>query len=57
MKGISLTRGWKTYAGAGLLIAVGFYLLFTGHEIEGMQAIGMGLGLLGIRHYLQYSQE
>ena len=57
MKGITLTRGWKTYAGAGLLMLVGFYLLLIGQEAEGLQAIGMGLGIIGIRHYLQYSQE
>ena len=57
MKGITLTRGWKTYTAAALLILVGFYLLLIGQEAEGLQAIALGLGLAGIRHYLQYSQE
>ena len=54
---ISLTRGWKGYLGGALLVAIGLYLVLTGNELEGAQAIGLGLGILGIRHYLQYSSE
>jgi len=54
---ISLTRGWKGYLGGALLVAIGLYLVLTGNELEGAQAIGLGLGILGIRHYLQYSQD
>ena len=57
MKEITLTKGWKAYLGGLLLIAVGLYLVLIGEELEGTSAIGMGLGILGIRHYLQYSSE
>ena len=57
MKEITLTRGWKSYLGAAILILGGLYLVFTGHAFEGSQAIGLGLGILGIRHYLEYSSE
>ena len=57
MEKITLTKGWKGYLGGALLVAVGIYLVLGGNEIEGMQAIALGLGVLGIRHYLQYSQE
>lgn len=54
---VELTKGWKGYAGAAILIAAGLYLLVIGEEIAGIEAIGLGLGLLGIRHKLDYSQE
>jgi len=57
MEKITLTKGWKGYLGGLLLVAVGLYLVLTGNELEGAQAIGLGLGILGIRHYLQYSSE
>ena len=57
MKEITLTKGWKGYLGGALLVAIGLYLVLTGNELEGAQAIGLGLGILGIRHYLQYSQD
>ena len=56
-KRITLSRGWKGYVGGALLVAIGLYLMLTGNEIEGGQAIALGLGILGIRHYLQYSKE
>jgi len=57
MEKITLTKGWKGYVGGALLVAIGLYLVLTGNEIEGAKAIGLGLGILGIRHYLQYSSE
>jgi len=54
---IEITKGWKGYAGGIMLIVVGFYLLLVGQEIEGAEAIAMGLGILGIRHYLEYSKK
>jgi len=54
---IEITKGWKGYAGGIMLIVVGFYLLFVGQEIEGAEAISLGLGILGIRHYLEYSKK
>ena len=54
---IEITKGWKGYAGGIILILVGFYLLLVGQEIEGAEAIAMGLGIIGIRHRLQYSSK
>jgi hypothetical protein len=54
---VSLTKGWKTYLSGATLIALGLWLCSVGREVEGAQSIAMGLGLIGIRHYLEYSQE
>jgi hypothetical protein len=54
---ITLTKGWKTYLSGAALIALGLWLCWTGQEVEGAQSIAMGLGLIGVRHYLEYSQE
>ena len=53
---VSLTKGWKGYIGAAVLIGVGFYLIVIGEQIAGMQSIGLGLSLLGIRHKLSYKK-
>jgi hypothetical protein len=57
MAEITITKGWKTYLGAIILIATGLYLLSIGQAAEGAQAIGLGLSIIGIRHYLEYSQQ
>jgi len=54
---VSLTKGWKSYLGAAALMLLGLYLLYVGNSTEGAQSIALGLSLLGIRHYLSYSQE
>jgi hypothetical protein len=54
---IEATKGWKGYLGAGLTICLGIYLLATGEKIAGMQLIGIGLALLGIRHKLDYMEN
>jgi len=54
---IELSKGWKGYLGAGLTIAIGIYLLAIGESIAGMQLIGIGLALLGIRHKLDYMEN
>jgi len=54
---IELTKGWKGYLGATLVILAGIYLLATGNTTEGISTIGIGLGLLGIRHNLDYREE
>jgi hypothetical protein len=54
---LTLTRGWKSYLGAALLIASGLYQISLGDYTSGIQSIGLGLGILGIRHYLSYSNE
>ena len=54
---VTLTRGWKGYLGGVLLVLVGLYLLTLGEDVAAVQSIAMGLGILGIRHYLAYSQE
>ena len=50
-------KGWKGYLGAGLTIVVGVYLLAIGETVSGLQLIGIGLALLGIRHKLDYSEN
>jgi hypothetical protein len=57
MAEITLTKGWKTYLGAVILIATGLYLVSIGQTAEGAQAIGLGLSIIGIRHYLEYSNQ
>jgi hypothetical protein len=57
MNGITITKGWKTYLGAIILIATGLYLVSIGQAAEGAKAIGLGLSIIGIRHYLEYSQQ
>jgi len=57
MAEITITKGWKTYLGAVILIATGLYLLSIGQNVEGTQAIGLGLSIIGIRHYLEYSRQ
>jgi len=54
---VELTKGWKGYLGATLVILAGIYLLATGNTTEGISTIGIGLGLLGIRHNLDYREE
>lgn len=54
---VELTKGWKSYLGATILILTGLYLISVGQEVAGAQSIGLGLGILGIRHYLSYSFE
>lgn len=50
------TKGWKGYTGAAILIMLGIYFLAIGNEYEALQCIGLGLGLLGIRHKLDYGK-
>jgi len=57
MKLDKMTKGWKAYLGAAILLADGFYLLLIGEKIAGVQAIGLGLGLLGVRHKLDYQKK
>jgi hypothetical protein len=57
MAEMTVTKGWKTYLGAIILIATGLYLLSIGQNTEGAQAIGLGLSIIGIRHYLEYSKQ
>lgn len=57
MAEITLTKGWKTYLAAAILILTGIYLISQGENVGGMQSIATGLGILGIRHYLEYSKE
>jgi hypothetical protein len=54
---IEITKGWKGYLGAGLTIMLGVYLIAIGEKIAGMQLIGIGLALLGIRHKLDYLEN
>ena len=49
-------KGWKGYLGGTLLVAVGLYLLAIGEEVAAVQSIGLGLGILGIRHKLSYKR-
>jgi hypothetical protein len=42
--------GWKTGAGAALLIGVGLWLVARRETAHGLEAIGQGLGMIGIRH-------
>jgi hypothetical protein len=57
MAEVTLTKGWKTYLGAIILIATGLYLVSVGQASEGAKAIGLGLSIIGIRHYLEYSSK
>ena len=54
---ISLTKGWKGYIGATIVILTGIGLLATGNTTEGVSLIGIGLSLLGIRHKLDYEED
>lgn len=54
MKVGKVAKGWKGYAGALALISLGIWLLYEGRSVEAVQCIGIGLGLLGIRHKLDY---
>ena len=54
---VELSKGWKGYLGAGLTICIGIYLIAIGESIAGMQLIGIGLALLGIRHKLDYMEN
>ena len=54
---ISLTKGWKGYLGAAILIIAGFYLLYKGNYERAIELIGVGLGILGIRHKLSYGKK
>jgi len=54
---VQVTKGWKGYLGAGLTICIGIYLIAIGEAIAGMQLIGIGLALLGIRHKLDYMEN
>ena len=51
------TKGYKTYLASTILILLGIYLIIDGKTTDGIQALSTGLGLLGIRHYLQYSNQ
>jgi len=51
------TKGYKTYLASTILILLGLYLIVDGKTSDGIQALSTGLGLLGIRHYLQYSNQ
>jgi hypothetical protein len=54
---IEIPRGWKGYLGAGLTICIGIYLIAIGEHVSGVQLIGIGLALLGIRHKLDYMEN
>lgn len=55
--GITITKGWKGYAGALGCIALGVYLVLMGEKVAGAQLIFLGLALLGIRHKLDYNSK
>ena len=54
---VQVTKGWKGYLGAGLTICIGIYLIAIGEHVSGVQLIGIGLALLGIRHRLDYMEN
>jgi hypothetical protein len=56
-KGISLTRGWKGYVGGIGAILLGIYLVLNGNFESGASLVFLGLGILGIRHKLDYENE
>jgi hypothetical protein len=54
---VEISKGWKGYVGAGLTIVLGVYLIAIGEHVAGLQLIGIGLALLGIRHKLDYMEN
>ena len=53
---VTLTKGWKGYLGGILVIIAGLLVALNGNQEQGLALIGMGLGLLGIRHKLSYKK-
>jgi len=54
---VELTKGWKGYVGAAVLMILGVLEIAQGQHQAGIALIGVGLSLLGIRHKLDYSEE
>jgi len=54
---MDITKGWKGYLGAAIVMLTGLYLIAIGNVQEGAALFGVGLSLLGIRHKLDYSEE
>jgi len=48
-----MMKGWKTWAAAGGLCLLGLYLVYEGKDDLGIQAILIGLGLVGIGHKVE----
>lgn len=46
-------KGWKTWAAALLLIAIGVYEIGMGETESGVGRIAMALGLIGIGHKIE----
>jgi len=54
---MDVTKGWKGYVGAALVMLTGLYLASIGDYTNAVALFGIGLSLLGIRHKLDYSEE
>lgn len=46
-------KGWKTWAAAIGMIALGGYEAYAGNTEGGMQKILMGMGMIGIGHKME----